>query len=199
MIHSDCDTCVCPRLSEDGETAIMIYLSLVLLSTFIISTIIYFSQLTANLWGTKKQIMEKQSASKPIPLPDKWTFLRRIKNIQDKDETKEETKEEERPDSVIETNNAEKEEKLEVTIISNKKPVVEKIEPQSEVKSVKSSALRKIFSCFLVKNKIPVNLPRTEWLGSTDCTVKKTVKLSALRKVYKQAGQIKLVRFVAEK
>ena len=100
---------------------------------------------------------------------------------------------------MIETNNAEKEEKLEVTIISNKKPVVEKIEPQSEVKSVKSSALRKIFSCFLVKNKIPVNLPRTEWLGSTDCTVKKTVKLSALRKVYKQAGQIKLVRFVAGK
>ena len=186
-------------MGEDGETAIMIYLSLVLLSTFIISTIIYFSQLTANLWGTKKQIMEKQSASKPIPLPDKWTFLRRIKNIQDKDETKEEIKEEDRADSVIETNNAEKEEKLEVTIISNKKPVVEKIEPQSEVKSVKSSALRKIFSCFLLKNKIPVNLARTEWLGSTDCTVKKTVKLSALRKVYKQAGQIKLVRIVAEK
>lgn len=143
--------------------------------------------------------MEKQRARKPKPLLGKGNFLKRNKNKQNKEETKKETKEEDRCDPVTETNSSAKDEKLEVTIISNKEPVVEKIEPQSEseVKTLKSPWLRKIFSCFL-RNKRSVNLPRSDWLGPTDCTVKKTVKLSALRQVFKQAGQLKLARIIAE-
>ena len=145
--------------------------------------------------------MEKQRARKQKPLPDKGNFLRRNKNKQNKEETRKETKEEDkRSGPVIETNSSAKDEKLEVTIISNKEPVVEQIEPQSqsEMKTLKSSRLRKIFSCFQVKNKRSVNLPRSEWLGPTDCTVKKTVKLSGLRKVFKQTGQVKVARIIAE-
>ena len=172
----------------------MFYLSLVLLSTFLISTIIYIAQLTANLWGTQGRIMEKQRARKP--LLDKGLLLikrKTEKTKQNKEETETETKEEERSDPVrVETNSSTKDEKLEVTIISNKKPVLEKIDPQSqsEVKTLKSSRLRKIFSCFLRENKRSVNLPRSEWRGPTACSVKKTVKLSSLRKVFKQTGQI---------
>ena len=145
--------------------------------------------------------MEKQRARKQKPLPDKGIFLRRNKNKQNKEETRKETKEEDkRSGMVIETNSSAKDEELEVTIISNKEPFVEQIEPQSqsEFKTLKSNRLRKIFSCFLVKNKRSVNLPRSEWLGPTDCTVKKTVKLSALRKVLRQAGQLKLAGIIAE-
>ena len=180
----------------------MFYLSLVLLSTFLISTIIYISQLTANLWGTPTPayIMQKQRARKH--LLDKGISLikRRNETKQNKEETKTERKEEDRSDPVIETNSSTKAEKLEVTIISNKKPVLEKIEPQSqsEGKTLKLSRLRQIFSCFRRENRSSVNLPRSEWLGPSACTVKKTVKLSSLGKVFKQAGQVRLARIRAE-
>ena len=116
---------------------------------------------------------------------------RRNENKLNKEETKTDKKVEERSDPVMEANSSTKDDKLEVTIISNKKPVLEKIEPQSEseVKTLKTSRLRKIFSCFLRENKSSVNLPRSDWLGPTACTVKKTVKLSSLRKVFRQAGR----------
>ena len=169
----------------------MFYLSLVLLSTFIISTVIYISQLTANLWGRPRPAhdMQRLRARKPEPLPDKGIFLmlRRNKNKQDKEESKTETKE----NPVKHTNSSTKDDKLEVTIISNKQPLLEKIEPrtESEAKTLKSSWAVRIFSCLRRENKISVNLPRSEWLGPTDCTVKKTVKLSALSKVLKQTGE----------
>ena len=126
---------------------------------------------------------------------EKGIFLikRRSENKEKKEESKSktDTEEEDRSDPVIEANISTRDDKLEVTIISNKTPVLEKIEPQSEteVKTLKSSRLRKMFSCFLGENKSSVNLPRSEWLGPTACTVKKTVKLSSLRKVLKQAGR----------
>ena len=171
----------------------MFYLSLVFLSTFIISTIIYISQLTANLWGRPTRIMEKQRARKPLMEKGIFLIKRRSENKEKKEESKSktDTEEEDRSDPVLEANISTKDNKLEVTIISNKTPVLEKIEPQSEteVKTLKSSRLRKIFSCFLGENRSSVNLPRSEWLGPTACTVKKTVKLSSLRKVLKQAGR----------
>ena len=181
----------------------MFYLSLVLLATFVISTIIYISQLTANLWGTPPHIMEKQRARKEKRnLLDKGISLvqRRNNNQQNKEEVKTETKEEDRFGPVMETNISTKDEKLEVTIISNKKPVLEKIEPQSEseVKTLEPSGLRKLLSCFRRGTKRSVNLPRSDWRGPTACTVKKTVKLSSLRKVFKEAGEVRLGRTTGE-
>ena len=173
-----------PPFSESRITTIMFYLSLVLLSTFVISTIIYILQLAASPWGPA---MDRQRQSCGMDF-----FKKNIrKNKKSKKETsKSETKE---VTDVIEANNKSKEEQenLQVTIISNKKPILEKIETKNEVKEKKQSRLRRIFSCFRIEKNRPVNIPRREWAGPSDCTINKDVKLFSALRVSKHSGNNK--------
>ena len=113
--------------------------------------------------------------------------IRKNKNKK-KETSKSETKE---VTDVIEANNKSKEENLQVTIISNKKPILEKIETKNEVKEKKQSRLRRIFSCFRIEKNRPVNIPRREWAGPSDCTINKDVKLFSALRVSKHSGNNK--------
>ena len=112
--------------------------------------------------------------------------IRKNKNKK-KETSKSETKE---VTDVIEANNKSKEEQenLQVTIISNKKPILEKIETKNEVKEKKQSRLRRIVSCFRIEKNRPVNIPRSEWAGPSDCTINKDVKLFSALRVSKHSG-----------
>ena len=162
----------------------MFYLSFVLLSTFIISTVIY-------IYSLLDPTMDRPQQDRVRGL------MKRVNKKKKQDHHQIQTKDDKEGTETNKLNekeksNEEKEEKedLKVTIICNKKPIVEAVEAEERVEVVKWRRMREIFSCLTMKKKSAVNIPLGEWSGPANCTINKNVKLKSSLRVSRHSGEL---------
>ena len=93
-----------------------------------------------------------------------------------------------------------KDEKLEIKIITNKKPIIERITPEEEEDDTSIVRCNPLNVCqFLQKwrnsNKVQVNIPLSDWKGKVNCKIFKKVDFQSQTKTHSQRGKGLFVDF----
>ena len=190
----------------------MFYVYIVLATTLVLASGVYFLQLTFNLWGHKKRgriddarygfshnHYEVLSSQKFVKNKRKRALSKNVKcsNIRRKPvnmictrKKKTEKEEEDKTEEyTTKSSHANKEEPL--IILSNREPKIDKINTRTgEVVEIKKttkerkSFLSKVFPCLKRKEKPPVNIPVEDWKGPVKCQVVKKVSFWTKKKIF---------------
>ena len=162
----------------------MHYTYIVLLNTALATIIVYLLQLQFSLWGRNKRKVDRKPEMK-----------QNGKNVEKKRRLFETVdKEKEFKDEKLEGNKDVQSEKLEIKIVTNKKPIIEKIsseEKEDDTSIVKCKPLN--FWQFLQNkrnsHKVQVNIPLSNWTGKVNCKIFKKVDFQSQTKTHSHRGK----------
>ena len=187
LLHGDKSTCVSLSThslcmaSIDGT---MHYIYIVLLNTALATIIVYLLQLQFSLWGRNKRKVDRKSEMRK-----KGKKREQPENVEKEKEIKDEKLEKDVDPSKTAVNDA----KLEIKIITNKEPIIERISPpekEEDKSDVKCKPLK--FCQFLQKRrsskKVQVNIPLSDWKGKVNCKIFKKVDFQSRTKTFSQRG-----------
>lgn len=155
----------------------MFYVYIVLSNTIILTGIIYCLQILFEWWGPKLKVrresrpLQKLNMGKPVS-----------KEKKDCEDDCNDTKAESENKAEDDNKETKTEEKLTVQIITNKEPVIEKIDEDKNVVDDTNFNNRKLLRfCKLFQsrnrgNKI-VNFDKTKWTGQVSCVINKNIQV----------------------
>ena len=198
LLHGDRSTCVSlsqhSLLCAASVEGTMHYIYIVLLNTALAAIIVYLLQLQFSLWGRNKREVDRKSEMKKNG-KNVEKILRKKSDTVDKEKELKGEKHEDKDDQSVK-----KDEKLEIRIVTNKKPIIERISPEEkeeETSIVKCNPLN--FCQFLQKwrnsNKVQVNIPLSDWKGKVNCKIFKKVDFQSQTKTHSQRGKGLFVDF----
>ena len=167
----------------------MHYIYIVLLNTALATIIVYLLQLQFSLWGRNKRKVDRKSEMKRIG-KNVEKKRKQSETVVKEKEFKDDKHEENKDDQVVG-----KDEKLEIKIVTNKKPIIERISPEEEkeddTSTVKCKPLN--FWQFLQNkrnfHKVQVNIPLSDWTGKVNCKIFKKVDFQSQTKTHSQRGK----------
>ena len=164
----------------------MHYIYIVLLNTALATIIVYLLQLQFSLWGKRK--VDRKSEMRKI---GKSVEKKRdqSENVDKEKEIKDEKLLEK--DDPLQT--VENDTKLEIEIVTNKEPIIERVSPPEKEADKSDVKCRPLNFCqFLQKRrnskKVQVNIPLSDWKGKVNCKIFKKVDFQSQTKTHSQRG-----------
>ena len=163
----------------------MHYIYIVLLNTALATIILYLLQLQFSLWGRNKRKVDRKSEMRK-----KGKKREQPENVEKEKEIKDEKLEKDVDPSKTAVNDT----KLEIKIITNKEPIIERISPPEKEGDKSVEKCKPLNFCqFLQKRrnskKAQVNIPLSDWKGKVNCKIFKKVDFYSQTKTHSQRGR----------
>lgn len=88
----------------------------------------------------------------------------------------------------------EKDEKLEIKIVTNKKPIIERIIPEEKEEDTSIVKCKPLNFWQFLQNrrnshKVQVNIPLSDWKGKVNCTIFKKIDFQSQTETHSQRGK----------